>query len=61
MVAAIFGIASTSLVSLVNHSSKMEIKNTLILEDKKEDIDLNVLDKTAELISVDDFTKLCIM
>ena len=58
LVAAIFGIASTSLVSLVNHSSKMEIKNTLILEDKKEDIDLNVLDKTAELISVDDFTKL---
>ena len=58
LIAAIFGIASTSLVSLVNHSSKMEIKNTLILEDKKEDIDLNVLDKTAELISVDDFTKL---
>ena len=58
LVAAIFGIASTSLVSLVNHSSKMEIKNTLILEDKKEGIDLNVLDKTAELISVDDFTKL---
>ena len=58
LVAAIFGIASTSLVSLVNHSSKMEIKNTLILDDKKEDIDLNFLDKTAELISVDDFTKL---
>lgn len=58
LVAAIFGIASTSLVNLVNHSSKLEIKNMLILDDKKEDIHLSVLDKTAELISVDDFSKL---
>ena len=58
LVAAIFGVISTSLVNLVDHSSKIEIKNTLILEVKKEDIHLSVLDKTAELISVDDFFKL---
>ncbi len=58
LVAAIFGIISTSTVSLVNKSSKAEIESALSIEDTQEDVSVNVLEKTAQLVTVDDFNKL---
>ncbi len=59
VVAAIFGIISTSTVSLVDQSSKAEIESALSIEEAQdEDISVNVLEKTAQLITVDDFNKL---
>lgn len=59
LVAVLIGIVSTYAFKLVNTKTGEEIKESLVIDDEKvENEDLNVLDRTVQAISVNDFAKL---
>ena len=58
LVAVCVGIISTRFFPLVDIHEGNLIKSGLVEGKKEEDVSLNLLERTAELISVDDFSKL---
>lgn len=59
LVAVIVGFVSTYFVSLVDSKDSTAIKEMMVLEDEVESLeDLNILDRTVQVLSVDDFTGL---
>ena len=59
VVAVLIGIASTYSFKLVDTNNGQQIKESLILNDENTDnTELNVLDRTVQAISVNDFAKL---
>ena len=59
VVAVLIGIVSTYSFKLVNTSDGDKIRESLVIdEDETADTELNILDKTVQAISVNDFSKL---
>ena len=60
IVAAFIGIVATYSFKLINSKDGELIKSELVLDDEVEDekVELNILEKTVEAISVNDFSKL---
>ena len=59
VVAVLIGIVSTRTFKLVNTSDGERIKESLVLDDEETaDTELNLLDRTVNAISVNDFAKL---
>ena len=58
LVAVCVGVVSTKIFRLVDVQDGDWIKKSLVVDTKEEDVSLDLLSRTAELISVDDFSKL---
>lgn len=58
LVAVMIGIFTTKLVRLVDVDSSRVIKEGLVKQDDDKEVSLDLLSRTAQLVSVDDFSKL---
>ncbi len=58
LVAVLIGIVSTCSLSLVDTQNGEEIRSSLTVEEKEEELELDLLDRTVQVLSVDDFSKL---
>jgi len=60
LISVLIGFASTYFIDLVDAGDTEAIKETLVLDEDElvEDIELNLLDRTVQAISVNDFAKL---
>ena len=59
VVAVLIGVVSTYSFRLVNNDSSNIIKEELIIDDSiKDDVELNLLERTVSMLTVDDFSKL---
>lgn len=58
IIAVLIGFASTSFVKLVNPQDSEAIKQTFQEEEQSEEEDLTIADRTVQLLTVNDFSKL---
>ena len=59
VVAVLIGVVSTYSFRLVNNDSSNIIKEELIIDDSiEDDVELNLLERTVSMLTVDDFSKL---
>lgn len=58
LISVLVGFISTYFVSLVDSEDSKMIRDALVIDSEEEIEDLNILDRTVQLVSVDDFSKL---